>query len=393
MRRWLGVVTVSAFVVMLYPRVAFAAFEAPLSNPTPDDFRAQIFHRAFSEASDRDAAFTTDARSGESFFREYALRVSAIPSGAGTAQITIPRGALPRFSVSLFQTTARPGSVVPINAADFSAPTIAAPDPAADPPASNAGAPVIGLYRDAAPTPTTEPASFRFDLTDSRENASRLLTLSPTLNPEEGFAADATAPNAATTLPQAQAGVAVPLRVGHLRVQPHVEGAQADVPSLALHDNAVNTGATFNTRVGPQKFDIDVSSGFEHLTVNEPTVNSSSFDPTANVQMSDGNLPVLIPAYADVSKRTVAAGVGVPVTRNVTVNVQAETQHLMGGYGAPGLGSNLDAQNTVYGGKVTFQLPHAASVSLSAKQYRYQDNLTPAAFTQTSANLNFTVKF
>jgi len=77
----------------------------------------------------------------------------------------------------------------------------------------------------------------------------------------------------------------------------------------------------------------------------------------------------------------------------LTLNVQAATEHLQGGFGAPGL-ANLDATNNVYGGKVTFQLPHSASsISLSAKQYRYQDNLTPNAYTQTNANLNFTVKF
>ncbi len=391
MRRWLGVIVASALVAVLYPRIAFASYQTMLPNSGSGDFSAQIFHRAFGEAADRDPAFTPDGRVAESFFRDYALRVAAIPTGTGTAQISVPQVALPLLSVNLFRSV-RLGGITRISASDYRVPTIAAPDTPGDTQESNAVAPVIGLYRDASPAPTTGPASFRFDLTSARDNAPRLATFSPTLNPQEAFTAGAAGPDPATTLPQAQAGLAVPVRVGHVRMQPHVEGAQSDVPSLALRDNAVNTGATFKTRVGAQKFDIDVSSGFEHLTVNDPTINSSSFDSTANVQIGDGNLPVLVPAYADVSKHTVAAGVGVPVTKNVTLNVQAETQHLMGGYGAPGL-SNLDARNNVYGGKVTFQLPHAASVSLSAKQYRYQDNLTPTTFTQTSANLNFTVKF
>ena len=391
MRRWLGVIVAIALVAVLYPRIAFAAFQTTLSNSVSDNFGAQIFQRAFDEVPSRNAAFAADTRVAESFFREYALRVGAIPTGSGMAQIAIPSGTLPLLSSNLFRSARITGGVTHISASDYRVPTIATSDLTGDSPDSSV-APVIGLYRDASPAPTTGPASFRFDLTSSRDNAQRVETLSPTLNPQEAFTAGAAGPDPATSLPQAQAGLAVPVRVGHVRMQPHVEGAQSDVPSLALKDNAVNTGATFNTRVGAQKFDIDVSSGFEHLTLNDPTLNSSSFDQTANVQMGDGKLPVLIPAYADVSKHTVAAGVGVPVARNVTLNVQAETQHLLGGYGAPGL-SNLDARNNVYGGKVTFQLPHAASVSLSAKQYRYQDNLTPTTFTQTSANVNFTVKF
>jgi hypothetical protein len=254
--------------------------------------------------------------------------------------------------------------------------------------------PVIGLYQEASPQPTVAPSSFRFDLTNSTDYASRLVTFSPVMNPQQAFTAGASGPDPAATLPQAQAAVSVPVRVGNVHFAPHVEGAQANVPGLSLRDNAVNTGATFKTRVGSKNFDVDVSSGFEHLTVNDPQFNASSFDNTSNFQLSGGTLPLLVPAYADVSKRTLSAGLGVPVARNVTVNVQAATQHLQGGYGTPGL-SNLDATNDVYGGKVTFQLPHSASaISLSAKQYRFQDNLFKNnAFTQTSADVNFTVKF
>ena len=390
MRRWLGVVMASALVAVLCPRLAFAAFTPAPANGD-SDLRTQIYQRVFGESAERETSFIADDRLSESFFRDYALRIGALPAGRGVAQISIPQWSLPLLSVNLFQPQT-PALVTGVRASDYRVPAIATPfaEPSYDPGA----APVIGLYQDAQPQPTTGPASFRFDMSRAADPANNLVTFSPTLDPQEAFSAGSTEPDASTTLPQTQAGVTVPVRVGHVHVQPHVEGAQADVPSLALHDNAVNTGATFNTRVGSQKFDIDVSSGFEHLTVNDPTtLNSSSFDSTSNVQVgAAGNLPVLVPAYADVSKHTLAAGVGVPVARNVTVAVQAETQHLQGGYGSPGL-TNLDARNNVYGGKVTFQLPHAASVSLSAKQYRYQDNLTPTTFTQTSANVNFTVKF
>ncbi len=387
MPRWLSVIVVAALVAVLNPTIAFAAFQAPQASTADSDFGTQLFQRVFGENANRASDFVADNANG-SFFRDYALRIASLPTGRGTAHILVPQVALPLLSANLFQPV-QLGGVTAIRASNYRVPAIATPS--SDGITADSG-PVIGLYRDAAPAPTSEPASFRFDLSDGRNTGPGLLTFSPTLNPEEAFTSSASGPDPATSLPQAQAGVAVPVRVGHVHLQPHVEGAQADVPALALHDNALNTGATFNTRVGSQKFDIDVSSGFEHLTVTDSTLNSSSFDSTSTMQMGSNNIPVLVPAYADVSKHTLAAGVGVPVARNVTLNVQAETQHLQGGYGSPGL-SNLDATNNVYGGKVTFQLPHSASVSLSAKQFRYQDNLTPNTFTQTSANVNFTVKF
>ena len=50
---------------------------------------------------------------------------------------------------------------------------------------------------------------------------------------------------------------------------------------------------------------------------------------------------------------------------------------------------------TRYGGKLTFAIPHSSSsLSISACQYRYQDNIAPAnTFHQTREDVNFTVKF
>jgi hypothetical protein len=109
---------------------------------------------------------------------------------------------------------------------------------------------------------------------------------------------------------------------------------------------------------------------------------------------------MLVPQYADVNRQTLSAGLAVPVVRNLTAGVQYDTQHLFGGYALTGNGlaglSTLDARNDIYGAQLTFQLPHSDSeaISLSAKQYRYQDDIIPSnAFTETSAGLNFTVKF
>ena len=55
----------------------------------------------------------------------------------------------------------------------------------------------------------------------------------------------------------------------------------------------------------------------------------------------------------------------------------------------------MDARKDTYLGNVTYQLPYSSSaITLSARQYRYQDSLTQDFnLNQTRADLNFTVKF
>lgn len=395
MRRASGVVMVSALAAVLCPLFAFASFTTPQSGPSPDQFRAQIFSRAFGERSLQSdfGEAIPDAVTASSFFGKFALRVANVPAGSGVALVSVPDVSLPLLSSRLFApaSTAQLPATISVRDDDYRVPVVATPEAVS---AAVNPTPFVGTYQGAGAPTTTPPSAFHFDLTSSTSVEPRLVTFSPVMDPQQGFTAGASGPDASTTLPQAQAGVAVPVRVGHVHLQTHVEGAQAQQSQPSLHDDALNAGATFDTRVGSHKLNVDVSSGFEHMTVNDPISASSGFDGTSNYQLSNVNIPVLVPAYADVSKHTLSAGVGVPVSRNLSVAVQYGTQHLLGGYGAPGL-TNLDARNDIYGGAVTFRIPRTTgAISLSAKQYRYQDNLTPAnAFIQTSADVNFTVKF
>ena len=390
MRRGLGVVLVSALLGVLWPRLAIASLTQPIALDAAN-LRAQVFSRAFGERGLESRGAFTAGNSGESFFARFAFNV-APATGSGVALIAVPDVSLPLLSSKLFAPAALPlPATISIRDDDYRVPVIATPasGSTAEPETS-----IVAAYQGSASGSTPPPSAFHFDLTSSTAIAPRLVTFSPVLDPQHAFTADSAGADAGTTLPQTQAGLAVPVRLGHVHLQTHVEGAQAFQSQADLRDNAVNAGATFQSRVGSHKVDVDVSSGFEHMTVNSPIAASSGFDGTSSYELSNLNLPVLVPAYADVSKRTLSAGVGVPVARNVSVQVQYDAQRLQGGYGAPGL-VNLDARNDVYGGRVTLQIPHSASaISLSAKQYRYQDNLLPSnAFTQTSADVNFTVKF
>lgn len=259
--------------------------------------------------------------------------------------------------------------------------------------------PVIGMQpaTTLAPLPSSAPStraalpSYRFDLPSA--NGRSAFSLSPVLNPTTGFTAGALGADANASLPQTQANVSVPMRVGHVHFQTHAVAGQAQSASLALRDRSVGGGATFDARLGRQKLGLDLSSQVEHLQLNAPSFNASSFDATSNVALGADHVPVFVPAYADVTKHTVSAGLAVPVSKRVTAALQVDSQHLLGGYGVPGI-QNLDANNTIYGARVTYQFHGNAALSLSAKQYRFQDNLVPAnQYNQTSANLNLTVKF
>lgn len=380
MRRSQSMLAIGVLATVLAPGAARATY-LPTPTATAAAIARTLFARCFGEAEDRVAAhFAAQGRElAESPLREHAFVVQVTRDDAPLTLVLpalSPATLAARYLDEIVAPSARPLAAPPLA-------TVAPEDSAAPAP--------IALYRGVDPQPTGAPSMRRFDLRTG--TSSRFVTFSPVLLPALGFDGGAGAPDAAAALPHAQAGVAVPMRVGHVRFETHAEAAQAQSSQLSLNDRALGAGATFDVRAGRRTFGVDLSSKFEHLTLQAPQFDASSFDRSANIGIGANQLPVFVPAYADVSKHTLSAGLAVPITRRLTASLQYDTQHLLGGYGVPGA-NNLDARNDIYGARVTFQLPKSASLlSLSAKQYRYQDNLTPTTFTQTSANVDFTIKF
>ncbi len=108
----------------------------------------------------------------------------------------------------------------------------------------------------------------------------------------------------------------------------------------------------------------------------------------------DDTLPVFIPPYAAVNRSSLGAHIAVPIAPRLLVGLGYNTERLVTGYGMPSTLAGLDARNDTYSGNLTFLFPRLSSaLSLSAQQYRYQDNLVPAEFTQLREDLNLTVKF
>lgn len=390
MRRAGSVLSIGA-LVMLWSGIASA--HATLAPRGVESLSEELFARCFGEQAPARPDFLAADSSDESPLGDWAFRVSDDLAQAHI--VTIP-GFTPlpfdRLALSAGAASVVP-SATPLAVPSAAYANIAVPladavttlDPA------RRSAPAVGYYRDAAPLPTDAPASYRFDLPSA--NGATAFSLGPVLNPITGFTASSVGADANASVPHAQANVSLPMRVGHVRFQTHADAGQAQSDALALRDQSFGGGATFDARLGHQKLGVDVSSQLEHLQVNQPSFTASSFDGATNYALNGDHLPVFVPAYADVTKHTVSAGLAVPVSKRVTAAVQVDQQHLLGGYGAPGL-SNLDANNTIYGAKVTYQFKGASALSFSAKQYHFQNNLVPSsAFTQTSANLNLTVKF
>jgi hypothetical protein len=384
MRRGLGVFQVSALIAVLWPGIAFAAAQPALT--APPSIGHALFQTLFGETGDRSASFLAVSGDGdsESPLRSLAFRVEPIvPAIQETADTVDHVVAASGYNLPL----AGAGSAFAYSAG-VTLPTVStsALDQVG---VESSGSPLIGYYQGVLPVPSAAPATRSFDLGSVSVSAPGSLTFGSVLTPQSNF--DPHVDGASLRLATG-ATVAVPVQIGRVHMTTHADAAQAEQPTLALTDQAVGGGATFDVRAGRRNLGLDLSSRYERFTLNQP-VSGSSFEASSAVGLTDGNLPVFVPAYADVNKRTYSAGVLVPISQRLNASLQYDTQRLLGGYGVPGI-ANLNATNDIYGARFTYQLPRSESISLTAKQFRYQDNLIPTnAFTQTSANVDFTVKF
>jgi len=355
MRRWLCAMQVGALAAVLCSRVAVASTPIDGSfRPQSFDLTAQLFASCFGESSDQQVAFVEPLR-GLAFY----VTPAAAPAAA-TANVA---GDLPAPTITI----ADPAFAAPLPAKQVSLAQLS----------SQMRAPAVEYYESALPVPTDAPATHRFDLSSLQMNASQL----------NGFAATASATGASNLQ---TTGTYMPMRVGKLQFAPHAEAGQSSALESNATNGALGAGATLNVRAGARSLGLDLSSALEHVTLTSPQYSTTSASAPA---LSGAQLPVFVPAYADVSAQTISTGVTVPVSRKLTASLSYDTQHLLGAYGVPGA-TNLDANNTIYGAQLTYNLKGSSLISLSTRQYHFQDNLLPSnALTQINTNLNFTIKF
>lgn len=164
------------------------------------------------------------------------------------------------------------------------------------------------------------------------------------------------------------------------------------------NEDRLSATTNFNVRAGARNVNLGVSGGLEHLQLSDqstfPYVPWSAGIPSAQQARSLTGDGSYYPGGVDVTKAHLNASVAVPITQEVTLGLGYDTQHYVGSYGAVAE-PNIDARKNLYLGNLTYQIPHTSSqITLSARQYRYQDSFVPS-FTakQTRADVNFTVKF
>ncbi len=368
MRPILGV----AFATVL----ALAPLYAAAAPQEPYDFGPALVRGVFGETGD--AAASRAALRGQPW-GESPLRASAIDrplalafavpesQGAATVGFTVAAPTPLLFARPIAWVLARP---VPVRAAHFAIPAVVLPR-----------ALVTTSIARIAP-------SAAYVAPNVRVSAQPGGTVAMDLHATTAFAAS----------PSLVSTVVVPLslHVGRLQLQGDVEGAGKAVqrPVQGLSDQGYDAGANFGVEAGGRRVAVNVSSSYERLMRDDTTAYAPAAPLDAGAWPIGGDaLPVVL-NYADMSKLAIGANVAVPVTHVLTLNLNYRAQRLMGGYGLPGL-DNVDANDSWYGGNLTLAIPRwSSSVSLTAQQYHYQDNLLPAnTFSDTRGNVNFTVKF
>lgn len=203
-----------------------------------------------------------------------------------------------------------------------------------------------------------------------------------------------------------------PIRIGGVRFSAWLQpGAIAGLPAAAVGGFApagaspaqLAASASFHVRAGARRLNVALSDTYERLLRNdtaavryEPSnLDTPNFDLAAQTAFTNGQSPVIYyPSPVDGAKHALNARVAVPLTHDVTLYLQYGTQHFQEMYGASTMPA-IDATKSSYLGNVTYRIPHTSSaITLSARQYRYQDNFVPTYnLTQTRADLDFTVKF
>ncbi|MDQ2992904.1 MAG: hypothetical protein M3R30_08830 [Candidatus Eremiobacteraeota bacterium] len=205
------------------------------------------------------------------------------------------------------------------------------------------------------------------------------------------------APAFSSSLRDSSTAYSTSTRIGTLSLSG--SSASADVAELSARDDRLQTSSSLKAAGGRVNF--NVGSTYERLSTEAvPTFRYRPSVGNGLAKSSLGDVPGLSAAelaggYNDVTARGIDAGVAVPLTRNLTLGMQYGTQRYTGAVNAQDFTPNFDTSKYSYVGNLTFALPRSSSaIVVSARQYRFQDNLIPANSTsQTRADVNFTVKF
>ncbi|HET7813112.1 MAG TPA: hypothetical protein VFL13_01935 [Candidatus Baltobacteraceae bacterium] len=183
---------------------------------------------------------------------------------------------------------------------------------------------------------------------------------------------------------------AMPVRLGNVRFETAFAAMQhcGTADASAACAQGLAAGTAFNVRAGNRALNLRIESGITHVSTNQ-TAGVFPYVPLD----PDAQAGLTYAGVSNVSGQNVGAELAVPVTHRITVGLQFDRTHYQGTSFMSEL-PGFEGMRDTYLGNLTYQLPGSSAITLSARQYRYQDLLTPNLnATQTRADLNFTVKF
>jgi hypothetical protein len=223
-----------------------------------------------------------------------------------------------------------------------------------------------------------------------------------------------------------------PIRIGDLTVNGRLNaqhlnelrangfGAEVYGPSYYTSTresfDKIEGGASFSVPVFSQKVAVNLTAGVEHLSRKDTTAyqyypinpGTQSFDPAAiaaaaaylpadprsQFGATGGSKVPFYPNYVDMYHVTYAASAALPVTKDVSLNFDYNTQRYRGAYGTT-IGQNMDERKDQYQIGATYNIPKTnSSVSTFFRQQKYTDNVLPTFnFTQNREDVNFAVRF
>lgn len=192
------------------------------------------------------------------------------------------------------------------------------------------------------------------------------------------------------------AGTDVAVRIGRMHFDTAFRAMQrcgtadeADACRLSSLSSAqaFTAGTAFNVRAGGRNVNLQISSGFAHL--NDSAAGVFPYVPPD----TEAQAGVTYAGLTDVVEHNLGAAVAVPLTGRMTLGLQFNRAHYQGDFGSTLLPGYAGMRDT-YLGDLTYRLQGSSALTLTARQYRYQDLLAPDFnVVQTRADLNFTVKF
>lgn len=222
----------------------------------------------------------------------------------------------------------------------------------------------------------------------------------------------------------------VPFRLGSLRVatrlqfqhleemNPNSLGNILYGPAYAsttrLKEDAYTAGGTFDVPAFGRRLTLGFSGTLEKLRRPDATayqyypvdLSSGAFDATAVAAAAaafpapgagtyaSGSQVSFYPNYISVTHSVLNATAGLPLTKDVGLNLSYNTQRYSGEYGTT-LTQNIAQRKEYYTGTVSYAIPKTnSSIDLQARQYRYQDDVLPTYnFVQNRQDVNFIVRF